>query len=555
MLDKIAEMFGADPTHYRQLLTVEKAVATRAVDAERERGFANASLGLTCFFCFIFSAVIATTVFFLPLDTFSYTLLTLSGTMVLVVLLILPHFDIILSSTNYLVVSHTPVSSRTYFIVKLTQLLTYAVLLLGCLNLLPAIFGLWTEEQNPFFPVVYFPISFIAGFFMIGLMTVFAGYLTKLYTKERFRNIAQYAQLAFAIFFPAIYLLGPRFFTELATDKMVSLFKAFYLLPNSWFAGAVSLALGNTHRQFLILTALAIAAIVLLVVGPLRSIAKSYSKYLASLSEARRTRSSQLKIKTSVVARLFRRRETRATADLVFAYLRRDRTTQFRFLRNLGSIVIILVLLFRDYDLFLNSIGKPFTIWLALGVSALFFFIGSGFIVSFLSQIRYSEHWRAAWLFRCAPLANPHALWRGVQATALVYMIFPYTLLFTTVATFLWPRFWGGFYLLPGLIALLCYVVFYPKPSFGLPLTQEYIQSERYTHYMVFILHLCGLLVFGVVLALQFVMYKIHLGLYIACYSVTIIAGVLLFIYFFGKKEEQISKNQIGVEAYTPTSI
>ncbi len=555
MLDKIAEMFGADPTHYRQLLTVEKAVATRAVDAERERGFANASLGLTCFFCFIFSAVIATTVFFLPLDTFSYTLLTLSGTMVLVVLLILPHFDIILSPTNYLVVSHTPVSSRTYFIVKLTQLLTYAVLLLGCLNLLPAIFGLWTEEQNPFFPVVYLPISFIAGFFMIGLMTVFAGYLTKLYTKERFRNIAQYAQLAFAIFFPAIYLLGPRFFTELATDKMVSLFKAFYLLPNSWFAGAVSLALGNTHRQFLILTALAIAAIVLLVVGPLRSIAKSYSKYLASLSEARRTRSSQLKIKTSVVARLFRRRETRATADLVFAYLRRDRTTQFRFLRNLGSIVIILVLLFRDYDLFLNSIGKPFTIWLALGVSALFFFIGSGFIVSFLSQIRYSEHWRAAWLFRCAPLANPHALWRGVQATALVYMIFPYTLLFTTVATFLWPRFWGGFYLLPGLIALLCYVVFYPKPSFGLPLTQEYIQSERYTHYMVFILHLCGLLVFGVVLALQFVMYKIHLGLYIACYSVTIIAGVLLFIYFFGKKEEQISKNQIGVEAYTPTSI
>jgi hypothetical protein len=552
MLDKIAEMFGADPTHYRQLRKVEKTVATRAVDVERERGFANASLGITCFICFIFSAVIAMVVFFLPLDIFSYTLLTLSGTMVLVVLLILPHFDIILSPTNYLVVSHTPVSSRTYFIVKLTQLLTYAVLLLGCLNLLPAIFGLWTEEQNPFFPVVYLPISFIAGFFMIGLMTAFAGYLTKLYTKERFRNIAQCAQLAFTVFFPAIYLLGPRFFTELATDKMVSLFKAFYLLPNSWFAGAVSLALGNTHRQFLILTALAIAAIVLLVVGPLHSIAKSYSKYLASLSEARRTRSSQLKIKTSVVARLFRRREICAASDLVFAYLRRDRTTQFRFLRELGTAVIVLILVFRDHDLFLNSIGKTFTIWLALGVSAFFFFIGLGFIGTFLGQIRYSDHWKAAWLFRCASLAAPHALWRGVQATALVYMIFPYTLLFATVATFLWPRFWGGFYVLPGLIGLLCYVVFHPKPSSGLPLSQEYSQSKRYTELIPF---LCGLLIFGAVLTLQFVMYKIHLGLYIACYSVTIIAGILLFIYFFGKKEEQISKNQIGVEAYTPTSI
>ena len=552
MLDKIAEMFGADPTHYRQLRKVEKTVATRAVDAESERGFARVSLGITCLICVIFSAVIAMAVFFQPLDIFSYTLLTLSGTMVLVVFLILPHFDIILSPTNYLVVSHTPVSSRTYFILKLTQLLTYAVLLLGCLNLLPAIFGLWTKERNPFFPVVYLPISFIAGFFMIGLMTMFAGYLTKLYAKERFRYIAQYAQLAFTVFFPAIYIFGPRFFTELATDKVVSFFKAFYLLPNSWFAGTVPLALGDTHRQFLILTAIAIASIVLLVAGPLRSIAKGYSKYLASLSEARRTRSSQLKIKTSVVARLFRRRETRAAADLISAYLRRDRTTQFRFLRELGSIVIILILLFREHDLFLNSIGKTFTIWLALGVSAFFFFLGSIFISSFLGQIRYSEHWRAAWLFRCAPLATPHTLWRGVQATALVYMILPYTLLLTTVATFFWPRFWGGFYLLPGVVGLLCYIVFHPKPSSGLPLSQEYNQSKRYAE---LIPHLCGLLIFGAVLILQFVMYKIHLGLYIACYSATIIAGVLLFIYLFRKKEEQISKNQIGVEAYSPNSI
>ena len=387
---------------------------------------------------------------------------------------------------------------------------------------------------------------------MIGLMTVFAGYLTKLYTKERFRNIAQYAQLAFTTFFPAIYLLGPRFFSELATDKMVSFFKAFYLLPNSWFAGTVSFALGNTHRQFLILTALSIASVVLLVAGPLRGIAKSYSKYLASLSEARRTRRSQLTIKKSVVARLFKRRETRATSGLVFAYLRRDRATQLRFFPELGGAAIIFIILFQQHDFLLNSIGQSFTIWIALGIPGLFFFIGSGLIGSFLGQIRYSEHWRAAWMFRCAPITMPHALWRGVQATVLVYMIFPYTLLLTTVTTFFWPRFWGGFYLLPGVVGLLCYIVFYPKPSAGLPLSQEYIQSKRYAELIPW---LCGHLVFGAVLVLQFVMYKIHLGLYIACYSVTIIAGFLLFIYFFGKKEEQISKNRIGIETYSSNPI
>ena len=55
MFDKIAEMFGADPTHYRQLSESRKdCYATRAVDAERERGFANASLGIMCLTLFSF---------------------------------------------------------------------------------------------------------------------------------------------------------------------------------------------------------------------------------------------------------------------------------------------------------------------------------------------------------------------------------------------------------------------------------------------------------------------------------------------------------------------
>jgi hypothetical protein len=165
MLDKIAEMFGADPTHYRQLLKVERAVATHALAEKRRISRANLTLGLTCFVCFIVSASFAVITVIQPLDAFSYALLTLSCTMVMAVLFSLPHFDIILSPTNYLVLAHTPVSSRTYFLVKLTQLLTYAAMLLGSLSLLPATFGLWTIERNPFFPVIYLPISFIAGFF------------------------------------------------------------------------------------------------------------------------------------------------------------------------------------------------------------------------------------------------------------------------------------------------------------------------------------------------------------------------------------------------------
>ena len=37
----------------------------------------------------------------------------------------IPYFDILISPVNYPIVAHTPVSSRTYFLVKLTQILNY----------------------------------------------------------------------------------------------------------------------------------------------------------------------------------------------------------------------------------------------------------------------------------------------------------------------------------------------------------------------------------------------------------------------------------------------
>ena len=75
------------------------------------------------------------------------------------------------------------------------------------------------------------------------------------------------------------------------------------------------------------------------------------------------------------------------------------------------------------------------------------FFIGLGFIGYFSqsdSVFRSLESCVAVSLRVACSILIPYG--EVSRATALVYMIFPYTLLFATVATFLWPRFWGGFY-------------------------------------------------------------------------------------------------------------
>ena len=537
MLDKIAQIYGVDPAHFRQLLKLDKTVTERNVGAKQWH--TKFSHGLACFICLLMSIPVVLLAD-ASLGVFNYSLIALSYTMVMIAFLSYSRLEIIFNPTDYLILAHTPVSSRTFFLAKLTRLLSSTAAMLGCLNLIPAIAGCWTAERNLLFPVVYLPISLVAGFFSVGLLTMITGYLTKLYSNKWLRNVARYAELAFPILFPCVYVIGPRLLPELnlVSDKLLPFLTAFYLLPNSWFAGMVALGLGQVSRHMVVLSVLAITVTVLLAAGPLRSVAKGYTKYLTSLLESRRAQKPQLNLRASLVSRLFKKRETRAGADFVFAYLRRDRRTQLRVFSALGTPIVFVVIFLQDNPVW-DWIGKPFTIWLALGVSAFFFFGCSTMVSSFLGQIRYSDHWKAKWLFCCAPLATPHALWRGTLATTLIYLVIPYTLLLLALAAIFWRGFWGIFYLLPGLSALLVYVGYYPKPSSGLPLSEEFIQSGwNMEQFWLLIRFICTQLVFGAVLTTQFVMYKLHLGFYIGSYVVIVVAGFLIFIHTFNKKQE-----------------
>ena len=91
-------------------------------------------------------------------------------------------------------------------------------------------------------------------------------------------------------------------------------------------------------------------------------------------------------------------------------------------------------------------------------------FFGVGLVSVFLSNVRYSEHWKASWIFKVIPLTSPLDLWRGSQITSILYIVMPYTLLLCAIAIF----FWGGtgiLYVLPTLVFILYNMLFHPKTS------------------------------------------------------------------------------------------
>lgn len=536
MFEKIAVIFGASPTQYRHLLKIEKMVENRAREGKND--LSHLSLAITCAAGFIISVLLTFMPFLVPMDTFTFALTGITMSMMMIGLWSIPYFDILLSPINYPVIAHTPVSSRTYFLVKLTQVATYTVLLLGCLNLVPAIGGIWVHKGEfswfrLLFPIVYLPVVFMSSFFTIGVMTAFAGYLTKLYTKRTLRNIAQYAQFIFPALFPTVVIAFPHLIPVIPKDKLTSVLKWLYLLPNGWFAGTVSLALGQIERHFLISAGLAIASTLFLVLVPLRSIAKSYSEYLSYLLESGSRQKSEIRVKTPLFARLFRNQTIRAGLCLSSAYMRRDKHILRQLFAGLGTVVMMVVMLSRDGMSYLTWPHDSNAIGFSPGFSGLFYFAGMGVVTGFISPVRYSEHWKASWMLSLAPLSAPSDLWRGVQAAALLYIVVPCTLLMFCVATI----FWGGlgvFYILPGVTILLYYVIFYPKPPAGLPLTGEFVQQQIAHESLIPIL--LSLLIAVVFVGIQFLTFWLNIWVYYGFYCVTVVSGLIGFIYFLRKK-------------------
>ena len=537
MLNKFVEMLGASPTQYRYLLNTEKLVEKRALKGNR---FVNLSLGLSCGIFFIVGLSSAS-LLLVSLNVFTYALISITMSMAMIGIWTIPYFDILIAPTHYPIVAHTPVSSRTYFLVKLTQILTYTVLLLASFNLPPAIAGIWIHARESsqllyLFPLVYLFIAFMSGFFTIGVMTVFAGYLTKLYTKKSLRNIAQYAQFIFPALFPMVWILLPRLprsFSDGGMDKLNAFVKWFYALPNGWFAGAVSLGVGEIEHHFFILAGLAVVSTLILVFVPLRSIAKSYSEYLSYLLESGNQQKSELRVKIPLFAKLFRNHAMRAAFCLGAAYMWRDKHILRQLFSSFGAIVILVILFMQDEPFSLKWIQDAYAIGLSPGFSMMFYFVGTSFIGTFILPVRYSEHWKASWMLTLAPLAATRDLWRGVQATTLLYIVAPCTLLMFCIATFIWGVS-GIFYVLPGLTILLYYVIFYPKPVSNLPLAEEFVQKRMAAG--AWIPFLCSALAVIVFVGIQYLTYLINIWVYYAFYSIMVVAGFVGWIHFFKKK-------------------
>ena len=549
MLEKIVGVFGGNPTQFTHLLKAEKTVEARAL----QKTFAvNLTLTLNCIVCVFMSIAVAIIVVVFSGDVFTYAFFCISMCMMSVGFWTIPYFDRVLSPVHYPVIAHTPVSSRTYFLVKLTPVVKHTVLLILCSSLIPAIAGIFNFSgefltYRYLFPVIYLLIAFISGFFTIGVMTTFAGYITKFHSIKSLRNITQFAQLVIPLLFlPLSFLLYSLLPNLIPDDFAMGKFKItskwLYLVPNGWFAGMVSFIHGQMELYHLMMTLLAVASTLFLVFFPLRSIARSYSEYLSYLLESGTKQNTKMQVRIPLLALIIPTSTIRASFCLSIAYLLRDKRIRLGLVGAFGAIAGFVVIFALPGGLSVNPkwFIYAFIIGLSPGFSFAFIYVGISFVDSFILPVRYSEHYKASWMLKVTPILKRQDLWKGVQTTVLLYIVAPWTLIGICIATLIW-KFHGILYILPALIIILNYVMLYPKPRSNLPLAEEYVQ-KRVTIGM-WRPFLCTMATIVFLFGIQFLTYWIGVWTYIVTYCVIVVGGLTCFTYLFTRKTSEVNIN------------
>jgi hypothetical protein len=335
----------------------------------------------------------------------------------------------ILSPDDHAILGFRPVTSRTYFAVRLTTLFVRTVAIVSLVSLLPVVALLARDGLHPIRALGGLVAAHGAGAAVtLGFVAAY-GWLLRTAGPTRVLRVMSYAQfvinmtvwLSFMLVTQGLQrqlLAGVRF----ADAPWVLAY------PGTWFASVVQVAAGDFSTVPIAGTALA----VLLVAVILKAISGKLSlDYAAALGRLTTTAASQVSNARRSAWLGLLHRETRAVAILVRSQFKND--IKFRLgLISLLPITLIYMMMGMRHD----TIGDPFVPGAPRGSEVGFIQIAVMFLPMTLRQaIVTSDAYRASWLFYATP-ADRTRLVLAARDVITVFFLVPYLAFMAAIFTY-----------------------------------------------------------------------------------------------------------------------
>jgi len=329
------------------------------------------------------------------------------------------HNSALVSPTDYAILGFRPVTSRTYFAVRLTNVLVYTTALTGLAAWLPIV-SLFLRHG------AVVGLAGVAAFSMSSLATALAillGYawLLRLIGPDAVKRALSYLQLvmSFAVY-GGYFLMSRAVARSMTTTLSLAKTPLVLLYPATWFASYIELASGKVGPMEIVPAAASIAVLALMATALGGRLSLEYSERLGAMTTA----SAPVKAvgrASSKAGIWFKTGEARAVALLIRSQFRNDQ--RFR-MGVLAILPMTFIYLFSGlnrgaiYDPFVSPERGANNV---TGVTMA--------IMMFPSLLKMhltrSESFRASWIFFVSP-ADRMKIVRSSMRVLVAFFLLPY---------------------------------------------------------------------------------------------------------------------------------
>ena len=337
----------------------------------------------------------------------------------------------VVATEDYWIIAPRPVSSRTYFAARIAAVLLYISLGATIIAAFPSVIFMLRHGVGLTGGLAAIFANVIACVATAGAVI---GAYTTLIARVHPRRVARAMTLlqvvssgvSLAVFYIAVEA------TEQTAIRQVSIrdVEWVWALPPAWFAAIVSVASGGANAAEWIASAGALAFTCAALVIASGRVSLELAENLAEATAAGEPPIRRASVRIPA----FRQGESYAIATLIRAQFRYD--TKFR-------LAVLSVLPLTAFYLMLGleegALKDPFTS--GEPGSAPIYIAISFLPLTLHASIRYSDHWRAAWIFFASP-ADPARLALAAKNFVAIFFLGTYTAALATVWAFWYERVW-----------------------------------------------------------------------------------------------------------------
>ncbi|MFQ6113637.1 MAG: hypothetical protein ACE5NG_06050, partial [bacterium] len=355
-------------------------------------------------------------VFFTGTLLISYTMFMIGG------LILVEYSTVVISPDDYSVLGYRPISSKTFFFVRLTNILFYILTFTTVLALPATVAFFFTLGFNPTLGVAAFLSVLLANIATAMTMVLLYTFILKKVSLNRLQNLLAFFQVGLAFLIYSSFFIIPRLVgnSVVQTSEMSSsLWLKF--LPSAWFSSYLTISLGEPMPSDWLLAAISILMTVALAYFALSKVSMGYSESLAAVST--------LPADKKVASRRF------VKPFLLFAQAHEERVVskliRNQFLHdNKFKMAVLGILPLTIFYLFIGIEGgplpDPFEIHeFDMKRTGLLYLLVFLFPMMLRTYVTQSDAFQASWIFYTTP-ANVRRLILSEKNFLMIYFVLPF---------------------------------------------------------------------------------------------------------------------------------